>query len=92
MVTASSKEPLRRSLDGISAEVQGTDYSEVAYDTGEFVSPSSPALRTYHLPQSWRRQSAELDYLPPVILHLSPTHVLVFRLQEYKVLQKCCWK
>jgi len=38
MVTASSREPLRRSLDGIAAEIQGTDYSEVAHDTSEFVS------------------------------------------------------
>jgi len=33
MVTASSREPLRRSFDGVSTEIQGTDYSEVAYDT-----------------------------------------------------------
>lgn len=43
MVTASSREALRRSLDGIAAEIQGTDYSEVAYDTGEFVSIFSSA-------------------------------------------------
>jgi len=33
MVTASSREALRRSLDGISTEIQGTDNSEVAYET-----------------------------------------------------------
>jgi hypothetical protein len=38
MVTASSRDALRRSLTGIAAEIQGTEYSEVAYDTGEFVS------------------------------------------------------
>jgi hypothetical protein len=38
MVTASSRDALRRSFNGIAAEIQGTDYSEVAYDTGEFVS------------------------------------------------------
>ena len=59
MVTASSREPLRRSLDGIAAEIQGTDLSEVAYETGEFVSIFfCPALPTYILSQSWRRQSA----------------------------------
>jgi hypothetical protein len=34
MVYASSKDALRRSLVGISTEIQGTDTSEVAYDTG----------------------------------------------------------
>ncbi|TFK73646.1 hypothetical protein BDN72DRAFT_168538 [Pluteus cervinus] len=33
MVSASSKDALRRTLDGIGAEVQGTDPSEVAYET-----------------------------------------------------------
>lgn len=32
MVYASSKDALRRALNGISTDVQGTDYSEVAYD------------------------------------------------------------
>ncbi|GAA5843091.1 hypothetical protein JCM3766R1_005234 [Sporobolomyces carnicolor] len=31
MVYASSKDALRRSLDGIATEIQGTDFSEVAY-------------------------------------------------------------
>ncbi|ODQ67859.1 cofilin [Nadsonia fulvescens var. elongata DSM 6958] len=33
MVYASSKDSLRRALTGISADIQGTDFSEVAYDT-----------------------------------------------------------
>ena len=33
MVYASSKDALRKSLVGISTEIQGTDLSEVAYDT-----------------------------------------------------------
>lgn len=33
MVYASSKDALRRALNGISSDVQGTDFSEVAYDT-----------------------------------------------------------
>lgn len=33
MIYASSKEALRRSLAGIQAEVQGTDFSEVAHET-----------------------------------------------------------
>ncbi|KAI5841921.1 hypothetical protein DFP73DRAFT_574148 [Morchella snyderi] len=33
MVYASSKEALRRSLTGIHAEIQGTDYSEVSHET-----------------------------------------------------------
>ncbi|KAG2131848.1 actin depolymerizing factor [Suillus cothurnatus] len=33
MVHASSKDALRRSLDGIAVEIQGTDLTEVAYET-----------------------------------------------------------
>ncbi|MFF2127109.1 actin-binding ADF family protein [Streptomyces olivochromogenes] len=33
MVFASSKEALRRSLVGIAVEIQGTEYSEVAYES-----------------------------------------------------------
>jgi cofilin len=33
MVFASSKDALRKSLVGISAEIQGTDFSEVSYET-----------------------------------------------------------
>ncbi|CAX41420.1 actin-depolymerizing factor, putative [Candida dubliniensis CD36] len=32
MVYASSKDSLRRALNGVAADVQGTDFSEVAYD------------------------------------------------------------
>ena len=34
MLFASSKDALRRSLVGIAAEIQGTDYSEVAHESG----------------------------------------------------------
>lgn len=33
MVYASSKDALRRALNGVSSEIQGTDFSEVAYDS-----------------------------------------------------------
>jgi cofilin len=33
MLYASSKDALRRSLNGISADIQGTDFSEVSYET-----------------------------------------------------------
>lgn len=33
MIYASSKEAIRRALNGVSTEVQGTDFSEVAYET-----------------------------------------------------------
>lgn len=33
MVYASSKDALRRALNGVSTDIQGTDYSEVAYDS-----------------------------------------------------------
>ena len=32
MVYASSKDSMRRALNGVAADVQGTDFSEVAYD------------------------------------------------------------
>lgn len=35
MVFASSKDALRRALVGISSEIQGTDASEVDYQSGE---------------------------------------------------------
>ena len=34
MVHASSKDALRKSLDGIGSEIQGTDYTEVSYESG----------------------------------------------------------
>lgn len=34
MVAAASREALRQKLDGIAFEVQGTDFSEIVYDTG----------------------------------------------------------
>ncbi|ODV67295.1 hypothetical protein HYPBUDRAFT_149039 [Hyphopichia burtonii NRRL Y-1933] len=33
MVYAASKDALRRALNGVAADIQGTDFSEVAYDT-----------------------------------------------------------
>jgi cofilin len=33
MLYASSKDGLRKSLNGIAAEIQGTDYDEVAHET-----------------------------------------------------------
>ncbi|VEU24104.1 DEKNAAC105315 [Brettanomyces naardenensis] len=33
MVYASSKDALRRALNGVSTDIQGTDFSEVAYDS-----------------------------------------------------------
>lgn len=77
MVYASSRDALRRSFQGIAVEIQGTDFSEVAHETGAFVirlltppfaprrpiSPFSPFFPS----QSWiKRQSAEYEYLPPV--------------------------
>lgn len=44
MLFASSKDALRRSLVGIATEIQGTDYSEVAHETG--ISPSLHLLQS----------------------------------------------
>lgn len=35
LLYARSKDALRRSLVGIDVEIQGTDYDEVSYDTGQ---------------------------------------------------------
>lgn len=39
MLYASSREALRRALVGIAAEIQGTEFSEVAYESGTFPPP-----------------------------------------------------
>jgi len=33
MVYASSKDALRKALNGVATDIQGTDYSEVSYET-----------------------------------------------------------
>ena len=33
MVYASSKDALRRALNGVASDIQGTDFSEVSYET-----------------------------------------------------------
>jgi hypothetical protein len=43
-VSASSRDILRRSFVGIALEVQGTEYSEVAHETGELKIRFSPPL------------------------------------------------
>lgn len=35
MVYASSRDALKRALTGVAVEVQGTDYAEVAYESGK---------------------------------------------------------
>lgn len=53
MVFASSKDALRRRLDGIQIEIQATDYSEITKDSGEL-----PSIAT-------KRQSTEGDETDP---------------------------
>jgi DNA-binding GntR family transcriptional regulator len=36
MLYAASKDALRRALVGVAVEIQGTDFSEVAYENGAF--------------------------------------------------------
>ncbi|PPQ80402.1 hypothetical protein CVT25_001715, partial [Psilocybe cyanescens] len=38
MVFASSRDALKRSLNGIAVEIQGTDFGEVAFESGEYFS------------------------------------------------------
>jgi hypothetical protein len=72
MLAASSRDALRRSLVGIAVEIQGTDESEVAYESGAeffFVLLCFSHVQLPHflrffsssLSQSWRKQSAETD-------------------------------
>ena len=49
MLTASSRDTVRRHFLGIAVEIDATDYDDVEYDSGESF-PPSPALHTYLLP------------------------------------------
>ena len=77
MVTASSREALRRSFNGIAVEIQGTDYSEVAHDTGVFVSIFLQPSVLIFFPSLGEGKARSLIIYPSIILHSSPTHVLV---------------
>ena len=48
MLYASSRDALKRALVGIAVEIQGTEFSEVAYESGVYLSPclSEPFLLT----------------------------------------------
>ena len=46
MLFASSKEALRRALVGVASEVQGTDFSEIAYESGALRVPSVSVPQT----------------------------------------------
>ena len=48
MLFASSKDALRRSLVGIAVEIQGTDFSEVAYESGAYLL-LFPTCQKYHI-------------------------------------------
>jgi hypothetical protein len=41
MVYASSRDALKRSLVSLAVEISATDYSEMDYETGEFISTFS---------------------------------------------------
>lgn len=61
MVYAASKDALRKSLVGISTEIQGTDFDEVSETSGEFESRSAFVLEYkgcwwgYEVSESWER-------------------------------------
>jgi len=95
MVAASSRDSLRRSLVGIALEIQGTDESEVAYETGAvfLLAPPFPPLRLtnvltfFYFTSAGESKARKLivTYFPPVIVHSSPAPRPSIRLQEYKV-------
>jgi len=41
MLFASSRDALRRALVGVAIEIQGTDFSEIAYEIGEYMTLST---------------------------------------------------
>lgn len=47
MVFASSRDALKRSLTGIAVEIQGTDFGEVAYESGEFPTQRGGQVSVY---------------------------------------------
>jgi hypothetical protein len=47
MVYASSKDALRRTLVGVGADIQGTDLSEIAYESGASDLPAYGLLLAY---------------------------------------------
>ena len=44
MLFASSRDALRRALVGVAIEIQGTDFSEIAYEIGEYMTLSTLAI------------------------------------------------
>lgn len=67
MLYASSKDALRKSLVGISSEIQGTDMSEVAHETGESAREARAAMThadPWRLPQSSKRCLAPASKWP----------------------------
>jgi hypothetical protein len=66
MVYASSKDALRRALVGVGSEIQGTDYSEVAKETGAplvFTLFLIRALIILFPGSQWRRRSSAVRML-----------------------------
>jgi hypothetical protein len=63
MLFASSKDALRRALVGIAVEIQGTDSSEVAYESGMGIVLYSVVQDTDQPPSSqcWRRPRVALS-------------------------------
>jgi hypothetical protein len=96
MVAASSQDVLRRALVGIAVQIQGTDYSEVAHETGAafLLLPPSPLANVLTLYFTSVGQSKARQLIVTFLLLYTPPrpHVLVFACRSIKVLQKCCWK
>ena len=63
MVYASSKDAIRKGLVGISTEIQGTDFSEVSYETGKCHAPDvlSGATPVSTLQHVWRPGSCAVS-------------------------------
>lgn len=89
MVYASSKDALRRSLDGIATEIQGTDFSEVAYQESTikflpFLSTECtdsvflPQFSTRSPAEVHRRFGFELQCRPCSPILFSPFEIILF--------------
>lgn len=55
MLFASSKDALRRALQGIATDIQATDFSEIAHESGQlaFISATCPIHHLIRLHFQW---------------------------------------
>ena len=69
MLFASSRDALRRALVGVAIEIQGTDFSEIAYEIGEYMALSTfPICSVLCAILFYGRTAADRDLTPFLVL------------------------